>query len=145
MRRTARRTGRRTARRTTRRQAVARPAPVRRPVRRRRPLATMLAAGGIAAVAYNLGKNNVKQIEEYSGKPIDQMNEDELNASMNALGIELPDDEGDADDYDYDDYDDAPAQEPDYLQELERLAALRDQGVITNEDFEAKKQQLLGL
>ena len=76
---------------------------------------------------------------------VDQMNEDELNASMNALGIELPDDEGDADDYDYDDYDDAPAQEPDYLQELERLAALRDQGVITNEDFEAKKQQLLGL
>lgn len=38
----------------------------------------------------------------------------------------------------------APA-EPDYLAELERLAQLRDQQVITADDFEAKKQQLLGL
>jgi putative oligomerization/nucleic acid binding protein len=38
----------------------------------------------------------------------------------------------------------APAQ-PDYTAELEKLAALRDQGVITAEDFEAKKKQLLGL
>ena len=29
--------------------------------------------------------------------------------------------------------------------ELERLAQLRDQGIITNEDFEAKKKQLLGI
>lgn len=38
----------------------------------------------------------------------------------------------------------APA-EPDYVSELERLARLRDQGVITAEDFDAKKRQLLGL
>jgi putative oligomerization/nucleic acid binding protein len=38
----------------------------------------------------------------------------------------------------------APA-EPDYVAELERLAQLRDQGVITAEDFEAKKKQLLGI
>jgi hypothetical protein len=38
----------------------------------------------------------------------------------------------------------APAQ-PDYVSELERLAQLRDQGVITPEDFDAKKSQLLGL
>jgi Short C-terminal domain len=34
---------------------------------------------------------------------------------------------------------------PDYAAELERLAQLRDQGVITPEDFEAKKKQLLGI
>jgi hypothetical protein len=34
---------------------------------------------------------------------------------------------------------------PDYTAELERLAQLRDQGVITPEDFEAKKKQLLGI
>jgi Short C-terminal domain len=39
----------------------------------------------------------------------------------------------------------APAAEPDYTVELERLAKLRDDGVITAEDFEAKKKQLLGL
>jgi Short C-terminal domain len=41
----------------------------------------------------------------------------------------------------------APAanDEPEYVGELERLAQLRDQGIITNEDFEAKKKQLLGI
>lgn len=38
----------------------------------------------------------------------------------------------------------APAQ-PDYTAELERLAKLRDDGVITAEDFEAKKKQILGI
>ena len=38
----------------------------------------------------------------------------------------------------------APA-EPDYTAELERLAKLRDEGVITPADFEAKKKQLLGI
>jgi len=33
----------------------------------------------------------------------------------------------------------------DYTAELEKLAKLRDGGVITAEDFEAKKQQLLGI
>jgi hypothetical protein len=41
----------------------------------------------------------------------------------------------------------APAanDEPEYVGELKRLAQLRDQGIITNEDFEAKKKQLLGI
>lgn len=37
----------------------------------------------------------------------------------------------------------APAE--DYTAELEKLAGLRDKGIITPEDFEAKKSQLLGL
>jgi hypothetical protein len=40
----------------------------------------------------------------------------------------------------------APEQaEADYASELVKLAQLRDQGVITSEDFEAKKAQLLGI
>ena len=39
----------------------------------------------------------------------------------------------------------AAASEPEYVGELERLSQLRDQGIITNEDFEAKKKQLLGI
>jgi hypothetical protein len=38
----------------------------------------------------------------------------------------------------------APA-EPDYMAELEQLAKLRDQGILSNEEFEAKKKQLLGI
>ena len=37
------------------------------------------------------------------------------------------------------------APEPGYVGELERLSQLRDQSIITNEDFEAKKKQLLGI
>jgi hypothetical protein len=39
----------------------------------------------------------------------------------------------------------AAAPEPEYVGELERLSQLRDQGIITNEEFEAKKKQLLGI
>jgi hypothetical protein len=39
----------------------------------------------------------------------------------------------------------AAAPEPEYVGELERLAQLRDQGIITDDDFEAKKKQLLGI
>ena len=38
----------------------------------------------------------------------------------------------------------APA-EPDYMAELEQLAQLKAQGIITDEEFEAKKKQLLGI
>ena len=37
------------------------------------------------------------------------------------------------------------ASEPEYVGELERLSQLRDQGIISNEDFEAKKKQILGI
>ena len=37
------------------------------------------------------------------------------------------------------------APEPEYMAELERLAQLRDQGIVSEEEFGAKKKQLLGL
>jgi hypothetical protein len=51
-------------------------------------------------------------------------------------------------------YEEAPPQQaapapavaaPDYTAELEKLAKLRDDGVISYEDFEAKKKQVLGI
>jgi hypothetical protein len=38
----------------------------------------------------------------------------------------------------------APAQ-PDYAAELEQLAQLKAQGILTDEEFEAKKRQILGI
>ena len=38
----------------------------------------------------------------------------------------------------------APA-EPDYAAELEQLAQLKAQGILTEEEFEAKKRQILGI
>jgi membrane protease subunit (stomatin/prohibitin family) len=35
--------------------------------------------------------------------------------------------------------------EPDYTAELEKLAQLKAQGIISDEEFEAKKKQILGI
>jgi hypothetical protein len=37
------------------------------------------------------------------------------------------------------------AAEPDYMAELESLAQLKAQGILTEEEFQAKKKQLLGI
>lgn len=44
-------------------------------------------------------------------------------------------------------YQQAPpqAEEPAYMAELQKLAELKSQGIITDEEFQAKKKQLLGL
>jgi hypothetical protein len=35
--------------------------------------------------------------------------------------------------------------EPDYTAELEQLARLKQEGILTDEEFEAKKRQILGI
>jgi hypothetical protein len=37
------------------------------------------------------------------------------------------------------------AAEPEYMAELQQLAQLRDQGIVSPEEFEAKKKQILGV
>ena len=39
----------------------------------------------------------------------------------------------------------APTAEPDYVAELEKLSQLKNQGILTEEEFQAKKKQLLGI
>ena len=38
-----------------------------------------------------------------------------------------------------------PPAAPDYVAELEKLAQLKNQGIISDEEFEAKKRQILGI
>jgi hypothetical protein len=132
-RRAARRAGRRTARRTVRRRAVIGPT---RGVARRRH----------RRYRRRRGQHSVQQVEEYTGKPADQLSEEELQAAMADLGIqseELTAEDQAAIDAEAIDAPDAGA--PDYLDELERLAGLKERGIITDEEFEAKKKELLGL
>jgi hypothetical protein len=37
------------------------------------------------------------------------------------------------------------ASEPEYVGELERLAQMREQGILSDEEFQAKKKQILGI
>ena len=39
----------------------------------------------------------------------------------------------------------AASSEPEYVGELERLAQLREQGILSDQEFEAKKRQILGI
>lgn len=154
MRRGGRVGGRRAARRTVRRTARRRMMlPMGRRWRRRRFLVggfTMLLVGG---AAYKLGQSSVQLIEQHTGKPAEELTEQELEAAMDELGIkeeELTDQDMAAINAEAVGESTptsptaAPAQ-PDYITQLERLADLRDKGIITDDEFQAKKRQLLGL
>jgi hypothetical protein len=113
----------------------------------------VLAAGGTYA-AIKMSKSDADRIEQSTGVPPEEMTEEELVQAMEDLGIksmELTDDDQAIIEKDsgkaQPTYSDAPAAGggEDYIEELEKLADLRDRGIITDDDFEAKKKDLLGL
>lgn len=146
-RRSSRRTARRTARRVHRR---------RMRMRRRR----MLLAGGMVAIAVagtataiKLSQKDADRIEQHTGKKPEDLSEVQLEQAIADLDIETHE-LTDADAAAIEAADAEPAApatatpaapQPDYITELEKLAGLRDKGIITDEEFEAKKKQLLGL
>jgi len=79
-----------------------------------------------------LNAQQKEQVQQQTGKSADDLTEEELLAAMKKLGMEPPKGEG-------------GAEEPDYTEELEKLAGLRDKNIITEDEFQAKKRQLLGL
>jgi hypothetical protein len=74
------------------------------------------------------------EVEKATGKPVDKMTDAELEAEMKKRGMQVPTVEQEVE-----------VDEDDYTKELESLAALRDKGVITEQEFQAKKTKLLGL
>lgn len=125
--------------------------------RRRRILvggAALLLVGG---AAYKIGQSQAQQIQQHTGKPPEDLSQEELEQAMDELGIEeqeltaadqaaieaeaLPDAPGSAPAQSQT----PPAAQTDYISQLERLADLRDRGIVTPEEFEVKKKQLLGL
>ena len=152
-RRGGRRGGRRAGRRTTRRR-VKRGRRMRRRMRRRIVVGGMVILG-VGYGAYKLSKSQVQEVEQYTGKNAEDLSEEELEGAMDQLGIQ-PQEPTDQEVAMLEAEDEAgakpatPAASPgkakeSYLDELERLASLRDQGIITQEEFDAKKKQLLGL
>jgi hypothetical protein len=115
--------------------------------RRRRRRRVLLVGGLVAFGAYKMSKKDADRIKEHTGTDPEEMTDEELEKAMKELNIEKQM----RDDSDQEASGNAPAQEaqgsaePSYLDELERLAQLKDAGVITKEEFETKKQQLLGL
>jgi cytoskeletal protein RodZ len=154
-RRSARRGGRRAARRTTRR--------VMRRTRRRFIRRTVLIGGMVVlagagtAAAIKLSQKDAQRIEEHTGLPPQELEDEDLNQAMQELNIQpqslTPEDEAALTQQEGAQATSPAVQAatpaspgaPDYIAELEKLADLRDRGIITPEEFETKKKQLLGL
>ncbi|MCP4164783.1 MAG: SHOCT domain-containing protein [Chloroflexi bacterium] len=109
--------------------------------RRRRRRRVLLVGGLVALGAYKLTKKDTERVEEHTGKKAEELTDEELEQAMKQLGIEGEEMSDEEMDY----VDEADPPEEDYIEELERLGDLREKGIITDEEFEAKKQQLLGL
>jgi hypothetical protein len=107
-----------------------------------------LAVGGTAA-AIKLSQKDVEEIEDHTGKKAEDLSEEELSVAMDDLGIreqELTD--GDIQTIEAGITEDArenTEKTPTYLDELERLGALRTEGIITEDEFQKKKKQILGI
>lgn len=93
-------------------------------LRRRGPGIARVAVG-TAVVAGTAGAVRHHQEQKYAAK--DQAAYDEQVAAQQAQAPM------------------AAPEAPDYAAELEQLAQLKAQGIITEEEFEAKKKQILGI
>ncbi len=141
-------------------------------MRRRRILLTgglvAIAVKGTSN-AVKLSQQDAQRIENHTGQKPEDLSEEQLEAAINDLDIETQE-LTDADVAAIEAADAEPAAptaavpaapaattpapatpspaasaQPDYIAELKQLAELRDMGIVTSEEFEAKKKQLLGL
>ena len=93
----------------------------------------------------SVAQRDAKRIEEHAGMSPEEMTDEELERAMAELGIEKQmRDAGDVE-QGAGATAAAPADSGSSLDDLERLAKLRDQGVLTEDEFTKKKQQILGL
>lgn len=108
----------------------------------------MLVGGLVAFGAYKMSTRDAERVEEHTGIPPEEMDDQELEQAMGDLNIER-------ETVSAEDREEGPGQASSPsgadtsgakgLDELERLAELRDQGILSEEEFTAKKRQILGL
>jgi Short C-terminal domain len=94
------------------------------PFRRRRPIARMATTAVVAGTAAHMGAKSAQRSAEAAQAPPDAAPADEAPAPEPAA----PEDDLNA-----------------QLEQVKQLAALKDQGILTEEEFTAKKAQILGL
>jgi len=95
------------------------------PLRRRRPIARMATTAVVAGTAAHMGAKSAQrsaaadQAEEAPPAPMDEAAEPEAAAPEADVNTQI--------------------------EQVKQLAALKDQGILTEEEFAAKKAQILGL
>jgi len=153
MRRTIRRPVRRTTRSTARRI-------VRRT--RRRVIRRTILVGGMVVIAaqgranaIKLSQQDAKRIEQHTGLPAQELEDQDLQSAMQELSIQpqplTPEDRAtlnqpaDRPQSTQPASTESPQNQQDFHSDLVKLAELRDKGILTEEEFEAKKRKILGL
>jgi hypothetical protein len=110
----------------------------------------MLVGGLVAFGTYKMSQKDADRIEQHTGVNPEELEDAELEQAMSELNI----DQQTVTSEDLEQGGASPAgatpapsneHSSDFIDEIERLAALRDQGILTDAEFDAKKQQILGL
>lgn len=114
----------------------------------------MLVGGLVAFGAYKFSTRDAKRIEEHTGVEPEELDDAELEQAMKDLNI----DEQKVTSADLEQAGEQAASPPadaapaaaapsggslSYLDELTKLAALHEQGILTDAEFDAKKSQIL--
>ena len=107
--------------------------------RRRRRRRVILVGGMIAVGAYALSKHDTERVEEHTGKSAEELSDEELEKAMDDLNIEGEE----MTDEQWAEVEAGDPEEDDYIKELERLSELKDKGILTEEEFQAQKKQIL--
>jgi hypothetical protein len=107
--------------------------------RRRRRRRVILIGGAIAVGAYALSKHDTERVEEHTGKSAEELSDEELEQAMDDLNIEGEE----MTDEQWAEVEAGDPEEDDYIKQLERLAELKDKGILTEEEFQAQKKQIL--
>jgi hypothetical protein len=112
----------------------------------------MVTAAAAAYGAYKLSTQDVERIEEKTGSSVEELSDEELQGAMKDLNIqpqEMTEEDkaalqaqGGAEGVQAGEQ---PVDQGDYLDELEQLADLRDRGILTEDEFQAQKKEILGL
>jgi len=113
----------------------------RRRVRRRR---VMLVGGLIGFGVYKMSKRDADRVEQHTGVSPEELDDRELEQAMDELQIEKQ--QVTADDQEHaGSSSSAPSSGGSDLDELQKLGDLHTQGILTDQEFAAKKKQILGL
>ena len=102
----------------------------------------MLVGGLVAFGAYKMSTRDAKRVEEQSGVPPEEMTDEELEKSMDDLGIEQQ--QRDASDVEQGAAPTGSAGSSD-VDQLSKLADLHTQGALTDDEFAAQKAKIIGI
>jgi len=113
----------------------------------------MLVGGLVGFGAYKMSTRDADRVEEHTGIPPEELEDEDLEQAMDELGIEKQTITDADQEVGAEGAGSAEASAPaapaasggDDLDQLQKLADLHAQGILTDEEFEAKKAQILGL